>query len=421
VVDHVGVNNTMRSVPLAYAELVSAINNDVFPHERHWIDFKRRLYPEETGDGKPGQATRDKVNEELARDMASMAERGGFLVYGVKENKASHTFSVDEMPLPVGLHETVDQVARDRITPPLSGVPTPVPNPDGPSKGFLVVEIPESPDSPHMADHTYWGRSETGRVRLRDDQVERLMLQRSRYGDQLQEAIRATVDVDSVPTKERTVCHFYFTAVPTRWWPDMFAGYSRNKASRSQLLQLCTDLTNKIAKAGLQTRDWERIAFAGAINDYRTQQVAAGWLGTWAGPATEGAGRTIGVDDNGPIRYINLAAGGRPPGWTADVVYEGVLLAQTADMIRLVAALSNEISYSGSWLLGVHLDRLRGLVSQLGTERYNADAYTETTRATGLSIRDEPEAVAAKLMRGLLRGLGSEARWLSTATLTTSG
>ena len=85
----------MRAVPTTYTELAAAIDGGVYPHERNWIDFKRRLYPE-----KGNAAARDKVSTELARDMDSMAEVGGFLIYGVKENKINHTFTVDEMPLP---------------------------------------------------------------------------------------------------------------------------------------------------------------------------------------------------------------------------------------------------------------------------------------------------------------------------------
>jgi len=80
----------MRAVPLTYAELVTAIQGGVYPRERSWIDFKRRLYPE-TGDA----AVRDNVSQELVRHMASMAECGGFLIYGVKEDKAGHAFAVD--------------------------------------------------------------------------------------------------------------------------------------------------------------------------------------------------------------------------------------------------------------------------------------------------------------------------------------
>lgn len=138
---------------------------------------------------------RGRVSQELARDMASMAELGGFLVYGVKEDKVRHLFTPDEMMLPVGLHEAVDAVARSRITPQLAVVPTLVPNPETKTTGFLVIEILESADSPHMVDYTYWGRSEPGRVRLSDDRVERLILARSRRPERLLEEMRATFDV----------------------------------------------------------------------------------------------------------------------------------------------------------------------------------------------------------------------------------
>ncbi|HEY5987728.1 MAG TPA: hypothetical protein VIV12_15335 [Streptosporangiaceae bacterium] len=99
-------------------------------------------------------------------------------------------------------------------------------------------------------------------------------------------------------------------------------------------------------------------------------------------------------------------------------MYDVFLLHKATDMIRLVAALSNEVGYRGSWLLGVHLDRLRGLSSQptdfttgrllLGAPAYDTDTYTETVKASRLTIQEEPEMLAGKLMRHLLRGLGSE-------------
>ena len=49
----------MRAIPLTYAELKAGIEGGVYPHERSWIDFKRRLYPE---DGDAG--ARDKVSQE---------------------------------------------------------------------------------------------------------------------------------------------------------------------------------------------------------------------------------------------------------------------------------------------------------------------------------------------------------------------
>jgi len=56
----------MRSVPLTYAGLAGSIEAGAYPHERTWIEFKRRLFPEgaEAADG----AVKAKVSEELAKD-----------------------------------------------------------------------------------------------------------------------------------------------------------------------------------------------------------------------------------------------------------------------------------------------------------------------------------------------------------------
>jgi hypothetical protein len=414
VVDKGAMTMPIRSVPLAHAELAAAITGGVFPRERQWIDFKRRLYPE--AGAPPGGAAREKVSEELARDMASMAEAGGFLVFGVKEDKAQHTFEVDEMDLPVGLHETVDAVARNRITPPLTVSPVLVPNPAVRTKGFLVVEIPESPESPHMTDYTYWGRSETGRIRLSDERVERLMLARGRLEDQLAEHMASTADADPVSAGDRRETHFYFTAVPTRRWPDMLARYTVGDEAQMRLAGLVHRLAEETRRAD---RTGRSIAYSRVGGYRRSQRVEGLWMNSWDGAAVEGRGRAVGVDDGGTVRYISLATTGR---WTADpspsFVREWDLLFQAGDMIRLVAVLAAEIGYRGTWALGVEADRLRGLESGITDvsriERsaanggYDADGYSRSTRASFLELCDRPYEVVSRLMRPLLRGLGTE-------------
>jgi hypothetical protein len=406
----------MRSVPLTYGELVAAIENGVFPWERTWIDFKRRLYPESshTADG----AARAKVSMELAKDMASMAPLGGYLVYGVREDKAGHGFEVDEMELPVGLHETVDAVARDRITPSLTVIPTPVPNPEIKTIGFLVVQVPPSPDSPHMADSIYWGRSETGKVRLSDDHVERMILARNRLSERLADAMKATVQAD--PIRQGHGCHFYFTAVPTLGYRDMFADYARDRVSRIKLMQKCTGMASQFRSMDPAQRPGS-IAFDGMINDRRSQWIPAGWLYTWSGDARDGHGRLLGVDDDGPIRFIDLSAHSY---LSADnsihVVCDAQLLHETRDMIRLIASLADEISYPGGWFLGVEMNRLRGHMSQMNDPfrggwavgaglTFDSSEYAQTTKATGLEIREKGEVITGRLVRQLLRGLGTEA------------
>ena len=397
-----------------YHRLVAAIREGAFPHERHWIDFKRRLYPADKR-GESDGAARDKVHEELARDLASMSERGGFLVYGVKEDKARHTFTVDEMDLPVGLHETVDSVARSRVTPPLSVMPTLVMNPEEPTRGLMVVEVPDSPDAPHMVDHVYWGRCETGRVRLRDDQIERLMLRRQLQSDRLLDALQATIDLDPVSSDHRAQSHFYLTAVPAQGWPEMFTRYTGDYKARGELIQRCGALLREISA---EDRDRPASALSGLIDQQRVQRVPSGWMKTWAGAPNEGCGRTVGVDDDGPVRYINLGASMTFRDRNLTVLLELNLLYETRDMIRLVTALSHDVGYTGRWQIGVHLDRLTGHGSQLadpnfgyivsGPISYDAPSYQQSASAPVSLLQEEPDVTVERLMRSLLRGLGTE-------------
>jgi hypothetical protein len=413
----------MRSVPLTYAGLAEAIAAGAYPHERTWIDFKKRLFPE-GADAADGSA-RSRVSQELAKDMASLAVLGGFLVYGVKEDKVKHLFTVDEMGLEVGLHETVEAIAHNRITPPLTVVPTPVPNPADPTRGFLVVEVPASPDSPHMVDGTYWGRSETGKVRLSDQEVERLILGRNSYSSRIAEAMHQTAESDPI-TLPWQGCHFYFTAVPATGWPDMFADYTRDHASRMKLSQFCTRLASDVMKDKALQRPCP-VAFEGMNTVWRSQKVQAGWVGSWSAHPQDGNGRAVGVDDDGTVRYMNFGPYG--PGspalysHTSDAsgprfVREINVLFETWDLIRFVAALSDAVNYRGSWLIGVDLDHLGGHMSQVSDFSsgfisgpgivWEKAGYKEATRASAPQIREKATAVTARLLRQLLRGLGTE-------------
>lgn len=402
----------MPSIPLIYAELVNAIDAGVFPWERNWIDFKRRLYPENPTD----RGGRTKVSAELAKDMASMAVHGGYLVYGVGEDKAKHTFHVDEIPLEVGLHETVDAVARSRITPALYVVPTLVPNP-GKTAGFLVMHIPASPDAPHMADSIYWGRSETGKVRLTDGDVERLIVLRGRQAERLREAMKGTIACDPVRNGERGA-HFYFTAVPATGWPEMFADYAKDRAGRFKVMQLCTKIRNETGRSA---------ALGGMMQDRRTQQIEARWLQTWASepPSHPNGGRAVGLDDDGIVRFINVTAASPPRPDGSHLVFEVLLLDEVVDMFYLIAALGDEVGYTGTWHVGVHLDRLNRHQSELagpnsrsgmwvlGGSGFDGSEYSKTTSSSTGEIREKPHAIAARLMRPLMRGMGSEPVLLS--------
>ena len=199
----------------------------------------------------------------------------------------------------------------------------------------------------------------------------------------------------------------------------MFSQYTSDSTGRMRLLHRCSGLASDMHQADGDQRP--TIAYAGLTDQRRTQRVAAGWVTSWAGRPGEGRGyRTVGVDDDGPVRYINLGAAATATIDSTLYLHDVQLLYETRDMIRLVAALANDAGDAGSWLLGVQLDRLSGAVSQLAdpfaggppvpAETFEASDYSASTRAFGLELRNNPEAITGRLMRRLLRGLGTE--WL---------
>ena len=116
--------------------------------------------------------------------MASLAILGGFLVYGVKEDKAKHLFTVDEMQLSVGLSRDSWKRSPAAGLAPVDHRATLLPNPADPTRGFLVIEI-TSPTRPTWRTVATGAGLKTGKIRLSDNEVERLILARNSYSARL--------------------------------------------------------------------------------------------------------------------------------------------------------------------------------------------------------------------------------------------
>jgi hypothetical protein len=289
----------------------------------------------------------------------------------------------------------------------------------------MVVEVPESPDAPHMVGGIYYGRSETGKVQLDDEAVERLILRRGKADELLRAAMATTVRLDPEPDTEPT--HLYFSAVPTQGWPNMLLKHTRDHQARMNFISFTTDLVNMFANQDTDRPDGR--AF-GQLQDARRGQDPRG--ATFHnyplnGEAWGAARRLIGIEDNGTVRLIDLAAGTRrdgdhpgaaelrergysaPPPSGSPVVYDTQLWWYALDMVRLVGRLSEHHDYHASWLLGAELrptlDRRSSLRS--GAE-CDTDELSSTYRVSVRRLLDEPREVAAELLRPLFRDLGSE-------------
>jgi hypothetical protein len=94
---------------------------------------------------------------------------------------------------------------------------------------------------------------------------------------------------------------------------------------------------------------------------------------------------------------------------TGSVVYDMVIWWETLDLTRLIGQIAESCKYSGSWLLGAELSRMRGRRSSVwGTNECDADQLVARSRATARQLLEQPRSVASALLRPLFRDIGSE-------------
>lgn len=161
--------------PSTYDELVADIGSRRV-YEHHYLELKREY--------KPSQ------NQEMAGDLASMANDGGVLVVGVDEDKTSGCATAPTPVVLQGFIERVEQVARS-ADPPLEVECFPLADPDDKTRGVVFVHVGASSLAPHQANHRYYGRNERTTYKLSDAEIERLIGRRALCEDRLTKSLDA--------------------------------------------------------------------------------------------------------------------------------------------------------------------------------------------------------------------------------------
>lgn len=414
-------------VPKSYYELAAALDQNVYPNERRFIEFKRKL-----------QGAKQRPEDdwpEFAKDAASMSLHGGALVYGVAEDKKRRKFVLQPVDLTLGIAETLDQVLATRVQPRLYIVTHVLPAPTDATRGVLWVEIPTSPDVPHQANGTYYSRSDTGVIVLSDTEVERLMQARSVGTQRLRAEMARTRERDLVPVDERRVGHFYLTAIPMAAPPDMFVPLVDHPDWGATLLTATLTLASDLVRS-----DAARLVPRSILREFNSYGPggAGGWMGSQFENGVEGRGERLWLDFDGPVRFVSrrattsdageypweVASARARPGLPADVspshgVFDLDLYQALTDLLSLIGYLAERIQYSSRWQLGVQIDLLRHCVSLGAPElmrrwiafpenRYDSDEYSRTTECTTSELQQQPYMVADRLMRRLLLSLGSD-------------
>jgi hypothetical protein len=371
--------------------------------ETQWVELKRDV-----------PASSKPANLELAKDLASLSVDGGLLIVGIADAKgALGTVTGTDL---TDLATRIDQVAGNRIRPPLSVTLDSFPDPSDASKGVLVVTVPASESAPHMVEGRYWGRGATGKRVLSDDEVRRLLADRQRRSAGFEERLRALTGIDPWGPLPHDHGHMYVLCEP--------AGEPREPLS--DVLDGNVRVQDLVVKAVPFRSPW--MPSFGGLNYTRSHPdgLAATNASPDAATSLEQYELLVLLGDDGGLRLAS-GSGTQPYGEGADapeVVSPGHVILTLHSCALLAAHVAQTYTgYSGPWRMGIYMDRLRDVVpSQAHSTvdaRYGytsitpfpADEYLRFTITTTQELAEAPERVVERLAKPLLKGLGVAPRF----------
>jgi hypothetical protein len=368
--------------------------------ESHWVDLKEKLPPGRTH------------NTDLAVDLASLAVHGGMIVIGV-EDRDSRAGKVVGVELGK-LADRVDQIAREKIHPPLAVRSHEVYDPDRPGHGCLLVHVPPSAQAPHQVDYVYYGRGDRANHKLSDDDVRRIIYERlQRRTDVLAELHKFVVE-DPIPVLERVGGHFYLLAQPEVSNDEALVDFLSGDAETILHNMLIDTMRERNSGSfepdvnrlvGVQRRP-EGLALHNYWNSGRTSNPRMFEL--------------IIREDCG-IRLVH--AGGTdkfrrkvyPEVDPIKIVILDLVVGLTYSAVALAGKLADQYgTYQGQWRLGVYLKELKEAVGYIPNmqsgfdddfNHFAGDNYERTATASTEELVNSPQNVTERLLAPLLRGL----------------
>lgn len=380
-----------RWSPASWQDVVSAAASGTLD-EKIWVELKAAVPPHS-----------DTANLESAKDMASLAVEGGLLLIGIRDND-SNAGEVVGTEL-AGLGHRLEQVARDRIHPPLVIRHFDLADPARPEWGCLLVVVDASQTAPHMVDDSYWGRTAKGKRRLPDVDVRQILDRNARTRAKFREQLDGFVD--SRPLKVDGC--IYLVAHPRNGRPELF-----DVDDRQAISQLILGADRKPANAQYSWWWTEPPEIHPVVDGVELRFFDPAALDE-IGRSPRGVTMHFGaLDDSGTISVC-----------VNDMVsWEGTTFPQlhiegveqiTAATVALAGAVADTCGYAGTWDFGVVVSDTAGARAaraERGSVRYARrafpdDRYVRTTQTTSAELCDASSAVTDRLLVPLRRVAGS--------------
>ena len=392
-----------RWTPSGWVELREALEAGTL-NESSWVELKADIAP-----GKRGST-------ELARDLASLALRSGLLIIGVRET--SRGVAGDALGVELArTRDRVDQVARNTPSPPIYVEAREIPAPERPGWGVLLIGVPAS--GPHMVDERYWGRGDTGKTPLNDDEVRAHLTRRQIAKDDVLDQVRALEQAFPRQANTSQLPRLYVRAVPTAGRRDALAPFLGQDNGKDQIHELLAD----VAHQGPGPSRESLLAGAHWWRPYASGR----YLSFVEPPMTpDGTDTVFRLEDCGALDLLHAPVGGESKrtwgGDTVPTVHIDSVLCATHDVLGVTGRIGDQhASYPGEWIIAIRVDLLEGrcdkrtIVSGLMrnpvayTGQADYEAATETTTA---ELVEQPWAVTSRLVARLIRAVDAESCYL---------
>jgi hypothetical protein len=346
-------------------------------------------------------------NQEIAKDIAAMANDGGVIIYGIDEDEHGRPTILNPIPLK-NQAERITSIVRTGITePPVIKVST-IPTTANSSEGYLIVVVPASPRAPHMVvlrgHNRYYGRTATGNIPLVEAEIARLYERRQRW-EVDREALIAQ-EIENAPMSPQPgFAYLYLIAQPVILSSDILDRVVQEGQTIHGVLH---DLVNFVARADLYPQDYApdfnpprrwirrvegfigRMDYAYRLEDKMSPEDAL----------------TIQIDFNGTG---HLFCGRAAQQMQEQFLFFPALVAGiTIRFVALLGELYDRANYIGSVDIGVSVTGMKGCVpyrATKGASLYDRDEYTYTDRVSAIAFKNDPYQIAKILLMPLFDAL----------------
>lgn len=335
-------------------------------------------------DAKRELPTTPKKNDEVAKDVAAMATDGGVLLYGVDEDDDGRPTILTPIDL-AGAAERVSMIVSTSIAEVPHIETRLLPCADDPSKGYLLVIVPQSPRAPHQVtvgkDLRYYGRHDRANRILGEADVARLYERRGRWQRDREQTLATVIAGSPFSPREKPAFVYAFVepVVPDQ---EVWKRAERAAGDRRQLQGELSEALNRSVPFGYGP------TLRGSSHQWMRQGADAWRISTSpyepADNPSDLADLEVNVDGRGRT-FNGRGSAGLQDG--TQVIFEQLIAGTVAGCFGLMAALYTRAGYHGHVDVGVAITGLKGAHGggsrgRFGYEghAYAAERFTNTAR-----------------------------------------